>query len=264
MRILISNDDGIRAPGIGALVEAVAPLGEVVVVAPDRQRSATSHAISLHHRLIPAQVDFELPSVTAYSLSGTPADCVKWAICELAGEAGFDVMLSGINEGANLAADVLYSGTVAAAGEAALQGVPSAALSLAGPPWSYEQAAKRTAKLLLRIPWSQLGADNFLNINFPSRDSFLGYQVTKLGVRSYRDKFRHGQDDDGGTYYKYVGEETAHADDAGTDTHAIHQGLVSITPLCYRFTNDELLDTISRWMTDQRPSDAGTTDKLDV
>jgi len=253
MRILISNDDGIRAPGLGALIRAVAPLAQVVVVAPDRQRSATSHAISLHRRLIPARTDFDLPNVTAYSLTGTPADCVKWAMCELAGPDGFDVMLSGINEGANLAADVLYSGTVAAAGEAALQGVPSAALSLAGPPWGYEAAAKIATHLLAQIPWQELGQDNFLNVNFPTAVQSERYQVqvANLGVRSYRDRFLQAVDENGATYYTYAGAATKHVDDAHTDTHLIRLGYVSITPLCYRFMNESLLDAVRSWTTDE-------------
>ncbi|MCL6453792.1 MAG: 5'/3'-nucleotidase SurE [Alicyclobacillus sp.] len=257
MRILISNDDGIGAPGLDALVRAVARVGEVVVVAPDRQRSATSHGISLFRPLTPQAHDFGLANVTAYALTGTPADCVKWAVCECAGERGFDVMFSGINEGANLATDVLYSGTVAAAGEAALQGIPAAALSLSGPPWPFEQAAKRACELLERVRWSELGPDNFLNVNIPAKQPLGPFRATILGARTFRDRFERKVDAHGVTSYLYAGEETSEPEQGETDTRALAAGCVSVTPLCYRFTNESLQSTLRGWLAGARVRETG-------
>lgn len=251
MRILMSNDDGIDAPGIRAFVEAIATLREleeIVVVAPDRQRSASSHGISLYQRLYPEKVDYHLAKVTAYKLSGTPVDCVKWAVSTQVKNKGFDLMLSGINEGPNLASDVLYSGTVAAAGEAALQHIPALAFSLVGPEFDFRAAAKESRKIVTRLTDFQFPPDTFLNINLPGTLSENAWVVTELGVRSYRDEFRTGVDDDGRTYYRYHGEVVEETGGDKTDVRVVERNQISITPLRYEFTNHQMIGTLASWL----------------
>jgi 5'-nucleotidase len=247
LRFLVSNDDGIDAPGIRALVEALRPLGEIVVAAPDGQRSATSHSIRLFEPITVEQVQWPGNGVTAYRISGTPVDCVKWAICEAAGSGGFDLMLSGINEGPNLATDVLYSGTVAAAGEAALQGVPAIALSLAGPPFPFAEAAEAAVRLVRTVQSLVWPADTFINVNFPANQPHRApWRVTVLGARKYKDKFRRIAGDGTRGVWRYMGE--AVVDDGGSDSDvsAIRDGCVALTPLRYRFTAEDWLEPLAQ------------------
>lgn len=249
MRILLSNDDGIHAPGIRALAKVMAGCGDLYVVAPDRQRSASSHGISLYDPLYVEEVDVGVLRAHAYSVSGTPVDCVKWAVTTLGSDAPFDFMLSGINEGPNLATDVLYSGTVAAAGEAALQGIPALALSLAGPPYPFEAAADVALSIFNLLKEEDFGADVFLNVNFPPTDLHNApWKATQLGARGFTDLFRKNVDTAGKTYYKYAGEELAEMRGDNTDVVTVQNGIVSITPLRYRFTNDEMIDTLASWL----------------
>ncbi|QSO53482.1 5'/3'-nucleotidase SurE [Alicyclobacillus curvatus] len=247
MRILVSNDDGISAQGIRALVGALSDLGNVVVVAPDRQRSASSHGISIHRRLIPTEVEFGLDNVQAFSLNGTPVDCVKFAVHQFGQPEPFDFMVSGINEGRNLATDVLYSGTVAAAGEAALQGVPALAVSLDGPPFPFEDAAHVVRKMVQRLHFKELDADTFLSVNIPANAVGGPWVVSRIGAEGYRDRFIRHEDEEGQVYYRYAGDVVRNADDEDADTRVIARGCVSITPLRYRFTNEAAMDTLKTW-----------------
>ncbi|QSO45688.1 5'/3'-nucleotidase SurE [Alicyclobacillus mengziensis] len=247
MRILVSNDDGISAQGILALVRALRDLGEVVVVAPDRQRSASSHGISIHRRLIPTEVDLGMDNVRAFSLSGTPVDCVKFGIHEFGRSESFDLMVSGINEGRNLATDVLYSGTVAAAGEAALQGVPAMAVSLDGPPFPFEDAASVVRNMVTRLRFRELDADTFLSVNIPAGAVDGPWVVSRIGAEGYRDRFIRHVDEEGQVYYRYAGDVVRNSEDEDADTRVIASGCVSITPLRYRFTNEAAMDTLKTW-----------------
>jgi 5'-nucleotidase len=250
MRILISNDDGIHAPGIRALVEAARSFGEVTVVAPDRQRSASSHGISLHHRLYVEEVDFHMSGVKAYSLSGTPVDCVKWAVTTLGTASKFDLMLSGINEGPNLATDVLYSGTLAAAGEAALQHIPAIAFSLMGPPYLYDEAAQVARQIVQALASIPFPPDTFVSVNFPpSRLLDAPWSVTQLGARSYKDEFFEETDEQGRVCYRYGGEAVDDVGGPDADVWAVQNGEISLTPLRYRFTNDEMIATLKAKLT---------------
>lgn len=249
MRILISNDDGILAPGIQSLIRVMATLGQVTVVAPDRQRSASSHGITLNCPLYATQVELDLPAVDAWSLTGTPVDCVKWAITQLGRSHPFDVMVSGINEGSNLAVDVLYSGTVAAAGEAALQHVPAIAFSLSGPAFPFPEAASVAKEIASRVVRHGLPADTFLNVNFPPNYILSAdWMTTPLGVRSYRDEFVLERAEDGRQFYTYAGEAIEESGPPMTDVHAVEAGHISITPLIYRFTNTAMIDSLRSWL----------------
>lgn len=246
MRILISNDDGIAAPGLRALVSALHDVGQVVVVAPDDQRSASSHAMSLHRRLYVERHDMGLPGVEAWAVSGTPVDCVKWGIVQL-GQPGFDLMLSGINQGQNLATDVLYSGTVGAAGEAALQHIPAVALSLVGPQYPFDEAAQVAKRIAGWVTTLSLPPDTFLSVNMPGNGlSTAPWVVTELGARGYTNHFYRRVDPDGREYYRYTGEELEESGGESTDVKALQRGEISITPIRYRFTHMEQIDDLAQ------------------
>ncbi|GEO27104.1 5'-nucleotidase SurE [Alicyclobacillus acidoterrestris] len=238
MRILLSNDDGIHAKGIQTLCQALCHLADVYVVAPNQERSASSHGISLH-RTIEVH-ELELPgAVKAYETSGTPVDCVKWALAMLHPTTPFDIVLAGINAGANLATDVLYSGTVAVAGEASLQGVKAMALSQVGPPFNFEPTVKALLAMLPQLLQLELPADTFLSVNFPPDPDPKNVRWTKLGVRNYHDSFRVELDESGQQVYRYGGDIIDEHGDGETDVTAIREGAITITPLRYRFTNEE-------------------------
>lgn len=249
MRIFVSNDDGIHAKGIFELAKAMRSMGDVVVVAPDRQRSASSHGISLHDALYAKQVDFGLSGVEAWSVTGTPVDCVKWGMVMLGAQQSFDFMVSGINEGANMATDVLYSGTVAAAAEAALLGVPSIAFSLVAPPYPFSEAADIALNLVTTVQESKLPPDTFLNVNLPSAGiATAKWRMTQLGARSYRNDFIQVTDAAGQVCYRHAGEELEETRGEDADVMALRRNEISITPLTYRFTNHEMLDSLKTWM----------------
>ncbi len=249
MRILISNDDGILAEGIHTLAHAMSEVAEVVVVAPDSQRSGSSHGISLHEPLMTHEVDFGTERITALSVSGTPVDCVKLAIVLLGREKSFDFMLSGINHGTNLATDVLYSGTVAAAGEAALQGIPAIALSMFGPSYCFDEVARSARDLVHYFAKKPFPPDSFLNVNFPNNNvNHAPWRATKLGVRSFKDNFLLQKDARGQISYVYNGDELEEMSGDDADVVALHRGEISITPLQYRFTNELFLDSLKTWL----------------
>ncbi|GGJ07297.1 5'-nucleotidase SurE [Alicyclobacillus cellulosilyticus] len=250
MRILVSNDDGIAAAGIRALAEAMATLGDVWVVAPQHQRSASSHAISLHHTIKIQQVDIGIAGVqAAFAVDGTPVDCVKWAIVEFGKKAPFDLMVAGINAGKNLATDVLYSGTVAAAGEAGLHGVRSIAFSLAGPPYPFSEAAEVALAICRAAVHIPLPPDTFLSVNFPpAQIKSAPWRITRLGVRRFHDRFELLEREGDLCHVRYQGDELTAAEAEDADIRALARGEVSITPLCYHFTHDEMVE---RLRTDQ-------------
>ncbi|WAH35149.1 5'/3'-nucleotidase SurE [Alicyclobacillus dauci] len=246
MRILISNDDGIGAAGIRALCLAVSKDAQVTVVAPHQERSASSHGISIHR---PLRVEkMEVPGASeAYKTSGTPVDCVKWALAVLHRERPFDLMLSGINAGANLATDVLYSGTVAAAGEASLQGLKSIAFSLVGPPFTFnDNVIKATYDMYQVLKDVDVPADTFLSVNLPPSPNARKYAWTTLGVRKYHDEFASELDENGVQVYRYGGDIVDERETKGTDVAAVRNGYISITPLRYRFTNEEYYKQIKQ------------------
>ncbi|WP_083521198.1 5'/3'-nucleotidase SurE [Alicyclobacillus kakegawensis] len=252
MRILVCNDDGIQAPGIRALAQALADLGEVTVVAPDGQRSASSHAMSLHATIWTERQSLSIPGVqAAYAVAGTPVDCVKWAIAELAAQTPFDLVVSGINQGPNLATDVLYSGTVAAAGEAAVQGIPAVALSLDGPPFPFAEAAAKALQIIRDLDGFAWPADTFLSVNFPPNvHADTKIAVTQLGVRGFRDSFVVADENGERTGYRYTGEELQEPGGEETDVAAVRRGEVSVTPLRYHFTNHQIIDSLKLYFAD--------------
>ncbi len=244
-RILLSNDDGIHAPGLQALAESLAGLGEIVIVAPDRDRSGTGHAITVREDLHVERLELA-GRWRAYAVSGTPADCVKLGVLELL-ESPPDLVVSGINAGANLGIDVFYSGTVAAAFEGMLLGIPSLAISCVTSKESPDfQAARAVAPLLADWMVREMsGSPLLLNVNVPERVRATGPEAlrwTRLGLRRrYRDGFAPGtgepgwpQPDDRETArrFRLVGDaDDGDSDDPTTDAGAVEAGWVSVTPI---------------------------------
>lgn len=244
MLILVTNDDGIQSPGLRVLARALQPLGRVVVVAPDRERSAVSHALTLHSPLRAAP-----HSDDRWAIDGTPTDCVNLGIHGLLKERP-DLVVSGINLGANLGDDITYSGTVAAAMEATLMGVPAMAVSLAGERFAEEDflpGAPWVAQLAAQIARRGLPADTFLNVNLPPGAPH-GVAFTRQGKRRYADAVVENLDPRGRAYYWIGAGENLFENLAGSDVHAVDHGLVSVTPLHLDLTNYAALAPLSGWV----------------
>ncbi|MEB3197532.1 MAG: 5'/3'-nucleotidase SurE [Candidatus Sericytochromatia bacterium] len=249
MRILVCNDDGIRAPGIGALAAALAEAHEVYVVAPDRERSATGHSLTLH-RPLRAEPGPELGRARqTWAVSGTPSDCVKLALGALLPERP-DLVCSGINRGPNLGTDVLYSGTVSAALEGVINGVPALAFSLASfSDQGYEQGAAFARSLVDQLTNRSLPPKFLLNVNFPALQPqpYQGVRITRLGVRKYQDSFEHRTDPRGRTFYWLTGEAGEEGEAGDSDVMAVRDNFVSITPIQYDMTHDAGLSDLRAW-----------------
>lgn len=250
MRILISNDDGYRARGIIALREALKGLGDLTVVAPDRNRSGASNSLTLE---IPLRVNQAEPDV--YFVQGTPTDCVHLAI---SGMFPFepDMVVSGINDGSNLGDDVLYSGTVAAATEGRFLGKTAAAFSLntdglRGDAQRHFETGAHFARVIVeRLQAAPLGRAAILNVNIPNIPvaDVRGIKVTRLGNRHRSEAVIRAEDPRGRPVY-WVGPAGAGQDAGpGTDFHAISEGFVSVTPLTVDLTNHAALDTVRAWI----------------
>jgi 5'-nucleotidase len=240
IEILVTNDDGIGAEGIRALAKAMETLGNVTIMAPDREQSATSHALTLHRPLRIRKV-----SERELSVDGTPTDAV------LLGVHGFlkerpALVVSGINHGPNMGNDVLYSGTVAAASEGTFLGIPSIAISLAT--WDtadFGTAARVAQTLVAQLLRRGLPAKTCLNVNIPAIpfDQIKGVRVTRLGKRVYRDVIVEKTDPRGKLYYWIGGEEPTWENDDTSDFTAVERGYVSVTPLTFELTDyKELVD----------------------
>lgn len=253
-RFLLTNDDGIHSDGLRALALAFAEIGEVFVVAPDREQSACGHAITMHH---PLRVEeSQMPGAAkAFAVSGTPADGVKLAIEAPLLEAPPSFVISGINRGPNLGTDVIYSGTVSAALEAVLRGIPAIAVSLCEPS---EPGYAYTASLAARLAgtWinSALPPETLLNINVPGvpPEEITGYSLARLGRRNYERVFERRLDPRGRVYYWLAGEPLEDSE-PGTDIAAILQNRVSITPLHFDLTRFDVFAQVSEWLDFARP-----------
>lgn len=245
MNILISNDDGYLAPGIRALSEALATMGTVTVVAPDQDRSGASNSLTLINPIRATEV-----SKRVYRVDGTPTDCVHLAITGLL-EKEPDIVVSGINAGANLGDDVLYSGTVAAAMEGRFLGLPAIAVSLSShTPTHYKTAARVVVELVSRLLVDPLPADTILNVNVPDVpwSELKGFAATRLGHRHKSEPVVRDKDPRGRPIY-WVGPAGPEQDAGpGTDFHAIRTGYVSITPIQVDLTRHDAIDTVASWL----------------
>jgi len=245
MKILISNDDGFLAPGINMLAKVLKEIGEVTVVAPDRNRSGASNSLTLDNplRMTTAENGF-------INVNGTPTDCVHLAVTGLLKEMP-DIVVSGINEGSNLSDDVLYSGTVAAATEGRFLGLSSIAVSLAGPKCQYYSTAAQVAKqLVLKLSKDPLPKDTILNVNVPDLplEEIRGFQVTRLGTRHVAEPTIKAVDPRGRKIY-WIGQPGPEEDAGpGTDFYAVNMGYVSITPLHLDLTHYKVFEQLSGWV----------------
>lgn len=245
MRILVSNDDGVSAPGIRILANELATIAEIIVVAPDRNRSGASNSLSLTRPVRLKQLDNG-----HYSVEGTPTDCVHLALTGLI-DGTVDMVVSGVNDGANLGDDILYSGTVAAAMEGRHLGLPAIALSMVGENIQhYATAAKIARQLVLQLSQSALPSQTILNVNVPNLplEQLEGIEVTRLGTRHSAEPMVKQTDPRGRPIY-WVGPPGVEADAGpGTDFYAISQRRVSITPLHLDMTHYKLFDQLAEWV----------------
>ena len=246
--ILLTNDDGIDSEGLLALKAALERVAEVRVVAPDRDWSVIGHAKTMRRPL--RVVPLTLPDGdTAHAVDGTPSDCVSLGILGLLPRRT-DLVIAGINKGANLGEDITYSGTVAAAMEAVISGIPAIAASLAGYlEWDFATAADFTAHVAGRVLANGLGADVLLNINVPNvpRRDIAGVEITRAGHRVYKDVLEELEDSQGRSYYLIGGDFPGGIAEEGTDYNAILHNCISVTPIHLDLTNHRLIKTLRGW-----------------
>jgi len=245
MRVLLSNDDGIDAPGLHALERALQPLGEVVVVAPATEQSAKSHSLTMHRPLRVRDA-----GEGRYAVTGTPADAVYLALHHLV-DGPVDLVVSGINRGANLGSDVHYSGTVAAAREACLHGVPSMAVSarLLQGSARFDTAGHVALQVARRLAAAPLPAGVFLNVNVPpvAPDQLGGLRAARLGQRTYAHAVDERTDPRGGAYYWIGGPHLAFEGGDDTDGAVVEAGCASLTPLSADPTQPDQLEALHGW-----------------
>ncbi len=249
---LITNDDGVTAAGLSALAEALEPLGRITILAPDRNWSASGHAKTLHKplRADPGVLPNGMPAIIT---SGCPSDAIALALMGLA-DKPVDMVIAGINKGPNLGNDLTYSGTVTAAMEGAIGGIPSIAISL--DTWErvadYSAAAAFAARLARVVLSHGLPPDTFLNVNVPDlpAEQIKGVQITRMGLRIYRDALVQRTDPFGRPYYWIGGDPPTGIEETGTDIGALAQGYISVTPLQLDFTAYHLMKQLQTWEID--------------
>ncbi|HQW64118.1 MAG TPA: 5'/3'-nucleotidase SurE [Pseudomonadota bacterium] len=247
MRVLVSNDDGVEAPGIRILAARLAAVGEVTVVAPDRDRSGASNSLTLDQPIRVKRLDNG-----HYRVAGTPTDCVHLALAGLL-EHEPDIVVSGINNSANLGDDVIYSGTVAAAMEGRFLGLPAIAVSLCSRDHRgehFDAAAEAAAVIMQRLLVDPLPANTILNVNVPDRPwrEIRGFEVTRLGHR-HRSEPCIAQEDPRGRPIWWIGAAGAEQDAGpGTDFHSVRMGYISITPIHVDLTRYQALEKVASWV----------------
>lgn len=256
MRVLLTNDDGVEAGGLQALRRALLALPdiELAVVAPDGNRSATARSITTRRPLVVREVEFD-DGTTGYATDGTPVDCVRLAQLGLIDGFEIELVVSGINHGANLGDDVTYSGTVAAAFEAIMLGLPGIAVSQHSPPgpcdvhtgegFDFAETAAFAARIVERLEDVRLASGTLLNVNAPSAPA-RGVRVARLGKRVYSDALRLLDDDHAGRRFEIYGEASALEGETGTDLAAVGAGYIAVTPLHFDLTDVSGMDALAR------------------
>ena len=254
MNILVANDDGIEARGIKELVKALSAKASVYVCAPDGQRSASGHGITVSTHITAKEVEFEGAQL-ALKLSGTPADCVKLGMKILADRGiDIDMVFSGINHGGNLGTDVLYSGTVSAAIEGSICGVPSVAVSVNSHEAQHFEYACHLAVEALEKSKGRISPDTVLNINTPNlpREEIKGLKYTTLGNREYKEFFKPVDIGEGIKAYRYTGEPVVYEGLPYTiDVIAMQEGYATITPVHRDLTDYKMIEEIKKWRIDR-------------
>lgn len=244
MRILVTNDDGVQSPGITALARALSKIGEVWVVAPDRQRTAVAHAVTLHK---PLRVHRVAPRT--FSVNGTPVDCVNLALLKIMPKRP-SILVSGINKGVNLGDDVMYSGTVSAAMEGAILGVPSVAVSQEGKQeFRFGVGATYAARIARLVLEQGLPEETLLNVNIPDRPRrfIRGARITCLSRRRFHNPIIEKVDPHGHRYYWIAGKRISWSRSKDADHEALEEGMVSITPIKLDSTHHAALDRFRAW-----------------
>jgi len=257
--ILVSNDDGVHSPGLHCLAEALEAVGDVTIIAPDRERNAASHALTLHK---PLRVEALKPKV--FSVNGTPTDCVNLGVLHLLKGKPPDLIVSGINKGANLGDDVTYSGTVSAAMEGTLLGIPSLAFSQpdldralhAQGLYHFKTAARFALRLARLVLERGLEKGRFLNVNIPNcpHEDIQGVRITCLGKRVFDKGMIHEQTDPRGRKYYWIGLNgmTWEKEKKNTDQEALADDMISVTPLHLDLTDYRAFESLSSWAGDLR------------
>ncbi len=247
MRILLTNDDGLFAPGIIALARELSGIAETIIVAPESQRSAVGHSITLHKALRLNRVSIPGLEIEAYTTNGTPTDAVMLGYFAILNEEKPDLVISGINKGPNMGEDITYSGTVAAAMEGALVGIPSISISLGSfDGENFDQAAIFLRRFIIEQDSLIPAPPRFLNINYPNLElgEVKGFLITKLGTRKYKDVVHKKVDPRGMAYYWIAGEKIFADNTEGTDIYAVQHGYVSVCPLTMDLTDYDVLEEL--------------------
>ncbi len=249
--ILVTNDDGITAPGIRALVEVMETLGEVVVVAPDKPQSAMGHAITINNTLYLNRINVD--GRTEFACSGTPADCVKMAVSEILGRKP-DLCVSGINHGSNSSINIIYSGTMSAAVEAGIEGIPAIGFSLSDLDWNadFEPVKPFVKKIASQVLENKLPEGVLLNVNFPKLplDSIKGVRVCRQAKAQWVEKFDKRQSPNGRDYYWLTGEFVNQDKGNDTDEWALENGFISVVPVQFDMTAHHAMQVLNTWKLD--------------
>lgn len=243
--IVVSNDDGIRSDGLLMLAEALGELGTVYVVAPDRERSAAGHSLTISH---PLRVEEVGPRM--YAVDGTPTDCVNLAVNGILRKKKVALLASGINKGGNMGDDITYSGTVSAAMEGTLLGIPSIAVSLVGNGrFDFEEPARIALRMARKVLEEGMLKDTLLNINIPGvpKEEIRGIRVTRMGKRIYGDAIVQKRDPRGRKYFWIGGNHLRHEDVPGSDLVAVSRNYVSVTPIHLDLTNYASMQALRGW-----------------
>jgi len=250
MRIILSNDDGIDSPGLLSLAEILSENNEVTLIAPERERSAISHAITLREPVILKKREL-FKNVRAFAATGTPADCIKIALLSFCDQP--DCVLIGLNPGSNLSTDIVYSGTVAAASEASMLKCPAVAFSMDDSKdgsFHFETGAKVAAELLARLDLKGAPQGVFLNVNIPNipYEEIKGCRLTHLGKTKFHERYLHRTDPAGNDYFWISGVLLPDDEDPSSDYLALKQGYISITPLFSNFTLSSPHEEARLWL----------------
>jgi len=252
MKILITNDDGVYSIGLNALINTLNKEHELFVIAPDRERSATGHSLTLHKPLSVVKNDTKLTNTQIWHTTGTPTDCIKLALCTLLADTKIDLVITGINHGPNLGSDILYSGTVNAAIEGAIYNIPSIAISLTDGNLEnkdFYKPAEFLLAFLKEFPKYNLPSNVVLNINVPSNASptLSNARIAKLGTRMYKDCYEKRLDPRGRVYYWLSGEPIIEGESPDSDVMLTQEGYISITPILFELTDNKVVESLNKF-----------------
>ena len=248
--ILVTNDDGISAPGIRTLIRVMQEIGEVVVVAPDKPQSAMGHAITINNTLYLNKISKDGDQIIEYSCSGTPVDCVKMAVNEVLKRKP-DLCVSGINHGSNSSINVIYSGTMSAAVEAGIEGIPAIGFSLCDYDWNadFETIAPLIKKIVLQVLKNGLQDGTVLNVNFPKlkHEDIKGIKICRQAKAMWQEKFEKRTSPFGKDYYWLAGDFIIQDHGEDTDEWALANGFVSVVPVQFDLTAHHCIATLNSW-----------------